>query len=229
MFYSNNSGYMEDLYYYNQMPNNTYMNNPGNNMMGNNMLGNTMNQNLNTPMMANNMNPNMGMMNANGMFMGQMNNNQQNMMPMQNLSSLYPSIYRIINPVVSRVVSNGNNQIVNEDSLNNMVDTVFNIVEGQIDIEGETTTQRNVQSENQTNLNSSSNMTSNSNSSSRTTESNRQTTQTMQATSNRNNRNDSLLRDLIRILIIKELLSRNQFQRQYVQNTGMPMGFNSFF
>ena len=225
MFYSNNNGYMEDLYYYNQMPNNTYMNNPGNNMMGNNMLGNSMNQNLGTPMMTNNM----GVMNSNGMFMGQINSNQQNMMPMQNLSSLYPSIYRIINPVVSRVVSNGNNQIVNEDSLNNMVDTVFNIVEGQIDLEGESTTQRNVQSENQTNLNSSSNMTSGSNSSSRTTETNRHTTQTMQATSNRNNRNDSLLRDLIRILIIKELLARNQFQRQYVQTQGMPMGFNSFF
>lgn len=222
MFYSNNDSYMQDLYFYNQIPNNTYMNNPVNNMSGT-----SMNPNFANAMMSNNMNPNQGFVNQNAMYMRSMGN--PGMMPVQNLSSLYPSIYRIITPVISRVVSNGNNQIVNEDSLNNMVDTVFNIVEGQIDLEGETTTQRNVQSENQTNLNSSSNMTSNSNSSSRTTETNRQTTQTMQATSNRNNRNDSLLRDLIRILIIRELLSRNQFQRQYVQNTGMPIGFNSFF
>ena len=32
MFYSNNDAYMQDLYFYNQLPNNTYMNAFGNNM-----------------------------------------------------------------------------------------------------------------------------------------------------------------------------------------------------
>lgn len=218
MFYSNNNGYMEDLYYYNQIPSNTYMNHQGNNMMTNQM-----NPNFSCPM-----NSNMGFGNSNIMPMGQMSNNQQMIMPMQNLSSLYPSIYRIINPVVSRVISNGNNQILNEDSLNNMVDTVFNIVEGQIDTEGESQSQRNIQNETQTNVNSSNNMNTSSNSSVRTVETNRQTAQNIQ-TNNRNHRNDSLLRDLIKILIIKELLSRNQFQRQYVQTQGSQMGFNPFF
>lgn len=222
MFYSNNNSYMEDLYYYNQIPNNTYMNNPGNAMLGNQINPNFGNSSFSYPM-----NSNIGFGNSNGMPIGQMNYNQQVTTPMQNLSSLYPSIYRIINPVISRVVSNSNNQIINEDSLNNMVDTVFNIVEGQIDTEEETTTLRNVQTENQTNLNPSTNITSNSNSSSRGTETSRQTTAPIQ--NSRNNRNDTLLRDLIKILIIKELLSKNQFQRQYVQNPGIPTGYNPFF
>lgn len=212
MFYSTNDSYMQDLYFYNQQPNNTYnpyMQNNVNGMMQNNAMG------------VNNMNPNMGnampINNINGMFMGPNNN----MMPFQNLSSLYPSIYRIINPVVSRVVSSGNNQIINEDSLKNMVDTVFNIVEGQIENEP-VQNQRNVQSETQM----SSNTSSNNNQTTRTTEANRQTT-VSQSTS-RNNRNDSLLRDLIRILIIKELLSRNQYQRQYMQSPFyMQQPFNS--
>ena len=201
MFYSTNDSYMQDLYFYNQQPNNTYnpyIQNNVNGMMQNpSMMSNTMNSNIGNGIPMNNMNR---------MFIGQ--NNQ--MIPAQNLSSLYPSIYRIINPVVSRVVSNGNNQIINEDYLNNMVDTVFNIVEGQIETEP-VQNPRNTQSENQINSNTSSN----NNQTSRTTESNRQTT--VSQSSSRNNRNDSLLRDLIKILIIKELLARNQYQRQYMQ------------
>lgn len=197
MFYSNNDSYMQDLYFYNQQPNNTYnpyMTNNANGMIPNNTMG------------LNNIGNAIPMNNMNGMFMGQ----NPTMMPAQNLSSLYPSIYRIINPVVSRVVSNGNNQIINEDYLNNMVDTVFNIVEGQIENEP-VQNQRNVQSETQM----SSNTSSNNNQTTRTTEANRQTT--VSQSSSRNNRNDSLLRDLIKILIIKELLARNQYQRQYMQ------------
>ena len=46
-------------------------------------------------------------------------------------------------------------------------------------------------------------------------ETTRQNSQNPQTSNARHNRNDSLLRDLIKILIIKELLSRNHFQRQY--------------
>lgn len=215
MFYSNDN-YMQDLYFYNQTPNNTYMNNPGNNMMGG-----YINQNCGNSMMPNNMQMNNNVMqNPNGMFMGQ----NLGIMQLQNLSSLYPSVYRIINPVVSRVVANSNNQVITEDSISNMVDTVYNIVEGQVDIDSGTTTQRNTQMENQTTSNSSSNINSNTSSSNRTSETNRQTTQT----TSRNNRNDSLLRDLIRILIIKELLSRNHFQRQYVQTAPFYMNQTPF-
>lgn len=199
MFYSNNNGYMEDLYYYNQMPSTTYMNSLGNNMMGN---------------------PNMQAIQAGGI--SSIPNNQifanpamfSGAIPVQNLNNLYPSIYRILNPVVSRVVLN-NNQPITEELLNNMTDTVFNIVEGQIDL-GDDQAQGNNRSDNQSiNANSSSNTLNNNSSSNRTVESTRLNNQNIQTSNARNNRGDSLLRDLIKILIIKELLSRNNFQRQY--------------
>lgn len=205
MFYSNNNGYMEDLYYYNQMPGGTYMN-PGNNMFGNQgnyNFGNWENMNYS----------NMGNFNPNNMQVV-----NQRRIPGQNLNNLYPSIYRIINPVVSRVVSNGNNQFINEDMLNNMTDTVFNIVEGQINTEEEVLSQRNSGSENQTNTNSSGSNSSNTNlaqnTSNRTGDINRNTTTSVSSNNGRNNRNDTLLRDLIKILILKELFCRNCMQRQ---------------
>ncbi|MBR3614750.1 MAG: hypothetical protein IKL55_06190 [Clostridia bacterium] len=168
-------------------------------------MGNNIFPNIPMGSTGNNMGVNSNYMMANNMFL---NNN----IPAQNLSNLYPSIYRIINPVVSRVISN-NNQVITEELLNNMTDTVFNIVEGQIDL-GDDVVQRNTQNEVQSSSNTSSNV-SNNTSSTRATENSRQTTQ---QTSFRNNRNDHLLRDLIKILIIKELLSRNQMQRQFSQN-----------
>lgn len=198
MFYSNNNGYMEDLYYYNQIPNTTYMNTFGNNMMGNSNMQ-AMQQGV--PGLPNNQ-----IFQSPGMFSGNM--------PIQNLNNLYPSIYRILNPVVSRVVLN-NNQSVTDELLNNMTDTVFNIVEGQIDL-GDDQAQGNNRSDNQSiNANSSSNTLNNNSSSSKTVESARLNNQNIQTSNARHNRNDSLLRDLIKILIIKELLSRNGFQRQF--------------
>ena len=194
MFYSNNNGYMDDLYYYNQLPNTTYMNTLGNNMMGNiNMQ--TMHQGV--PGMQNNQTF------ANqGMFSGGMQ--------VQNLNNLYPSIYRILNPVVSRVVLN-NNQLITDELLNNMTDTVFNIVEGQIDFGDEQVQRNNNTDSQQLSTNNSNNTSSN-----RTSEQTRQNnSQLAQSNNSRNNRGDLLLRDLIKILIIKELLSRNNLQRQY--------------
>ncbi len=197
MFYSNNNGYMEDLYYYNQMPNATYMNNLGNNMMGN--------ANMQIMQQGETYLPNNQMFQNPGVFSGNM--------PVQNLNNLYPNIYRILNPVVSRVVLN-NNQPITDELLNNMTDTVFNIVEGQIDL-GDDQVQRNNHNDSQQ-LSSNSANNSNNNSSSRATEPTRQSnSQGTQTNNSRNNRGDLLLRDLIKILIIKELLSRNRFQRQY--------------
>ena len=163
MFYSNNDNYMQDLYFYNQTPNNTYF--PNN--MPNYNIPLTQNQNMINPM-YNNSN-----MNANQMC--------------QNINNLYPNIYRIINPVVLKVIANSNYQFLNDDVLNNMTDTVYNIVEGQIGYDDNiSTTTENSQSTS-SNTNSVS-----SNSNSRVTET----------------RHDNLLKDIIKILILKEILSR---------------------
>lgn len=176
--FSNNDNYLQDLYNYNQIPNNynSYMNNTY--MQNPNMMQNQCS-------MMNGMcaNPNMY----------QANNNS-------NLTNFYPSTYRIINPVVSRVVQNCNYQFLNEDTLNNMVDTVFSIVDGQIDYGEEDVP---LQAQNQT-----SNPTTTQNTTQVQRQTATETTRTQVNSVNQNNRSDNLLRDIIRILIIKELLSR---------------------
>ena len=97
--YTNNDNYLQDLYNYNQIPNNY------NQFMNNNCMQNS-NMFQNTPNFMNVMCTNQNMYQA--------NNNS-------NLTSLYPSTYRIINPVVTRVVQNSNYQFLNEDTINNMV------------------------------------------------------------------------------------------------------------
>lgn len=188
MFYSGNDNYMQDLYFNNPMPN-TY----------NNMCMSNFDNGMQNPMYMNN-----GMQNPN-MFM------RQNQQP--NINTLYPSTYRILMPVVSRVVSNSNYQFLNEDVLNNMVDTVYNITEGQIDYETE---QDSVQERtNSTQANSTSVSQTNQNNSTTTNVTNTRInsdTQTTRNNSSTNTRNDDLLRDLIKILIIREIISRRQFQ-----------------
>lgn len=216
MFYPNNS-YMEDLYFYNQIPNGQYINNLGNSVMNNQMMPNFAgvgNMYQTNPGGVNFGNPNMFMP-------GQMINSG---MPIQNLNNLYPSIYRIINPVVSKVVSNGNNQMINEEGLNNMVDTVFNIVEGQINLEEENQSSRTTINENQINQNQTTNTSSGINSNSRTSDTNRQSN-----TNNRNPRCDSLLKDLIKILIIKEIFLKNHLKMVSLQSQGMQTTYNPFF
>ncbi len=179
MFYSNNNdNYMQDLYFYNQTPNNTYF---PNNMQNYNMM-----QGQNPNMMYNNPN----------MYQNQMN---------QNMNNLYPDIYRIINPVVSRVIANSNYQFLNEDALNNMTDTVYNIVEGQIDLNDNV-----AQSESSSSSQSASSNTSSvsSNGSNRISETTRQSSISQTSSNSKPNRNDNLLKDIIKILILKELLSR---------------------
>lgn len=238
MFCTGNENYMQDLYF-NQMPNpgfNPYMTNG---MNSNSMVG--MNTN-NIPMNTNTMSMNMGINNdasMNSMFMPNQNmmvDTNRNMMQntqmsyqattqnpnIQNPNHLFPSIYRIINPVVNRVVSGNTSQFLTEDSLNNMVDTVYNIVEGQIELEDEpvnTNSGATERSSSSNTMNSTSSNNSRSTSTSNTNEmrssSNSNSTTTnissnSSSSSLRRNRDNSLLRDLIRILILKELLSRNQ-------------------
>lgn len=206
MFYSGNDNYMQDLYFYNQMPNqNTY-----NSMMaGMNNNGNISNTMMNNGMYMNQVqNPNMYMQNTN---------------QPTNINSLYPSSYRILMPVVSRVVSNSNYQFLNEDVLDNMVDTVYNITEGQINYENEseqvTTRERNTNAQTNTTSVSQTNQNNNNttNVTNSTTRVNSNTTQTSNNNST-NNSNDDLLRDLIKILIIREIISRRQFQNSNMSN-----------
>lgn len=196
MFYSNNDSYMQDLYFYNQNPNswnnfNPFMNNMNPGMQNSNMMNSNMNN----------------------MYMGQ--NTGYCMNQSQNLNNLYPSTYRIIFPVALRVISNCNHQYINEDVLNNMVDTVYNIVDGQIEYE-EDSIAVNKQEGSLSNNNSAN---TNSASMSKATDTRQTTTQTV-SNSRGNNRHDSLLRDIIKIIILRELLSRNQTMPNHMQQPG---------
>ncbi len=135
-------------------------------------------------------------------------NNPNNMYYMQNLPNqnnldgYYPSIYRIIYPVIQRVVSTNNYQYINEELINNLVNNVLGIIEGDVN---------NID-------NSSSNNTSNTNSSNEIRRTNNNQTNTSSANSNVNlnnniSNNTSLLKDLIKILVIKELISRQNIRR----------------
>lgn len=145
-----------------------------------------------------------GLSNPNSMYYM---NNAVNTASLNNtsLNTLYPSIYRIINPVVQKVVNGNNYQFINEETVNNMVDGVYGIVEGDInnvEKEANQDTRKNT-----TMVNSSQNST--------------------VSTANTNNFNNNLLRDLIRILIIKELLNRNNVRRfPFTYGGGMPYYMN---
>lgn len=104
MFYPSYDDYMRDIFYYNGLA-------------GNNMAYQT------NPMSA-------------GMPGGCMNNamNYNSGMPMNNsnINNLYPSIYRIVYPVVQKVTSESNFQIVNEETITNATNTIYDIVEGDL-------------------------------------------------------------------------------------------------
>lgn len=267
MFYQNNNDYMRDAFFYSTPQNSTYANGCSNgfssmnntqtpmfqnavvptNTMGNNttmnntMMNNTMmNNTMGNNMMNNQMNNTMG----NNMMNNQMNNQMMSQPNMQrtSVSSMYPQVYRIINPVANRVISNSNYQFLTEDTLDNMVDTVYNIVEGDVSTLSSTTptnsgddtvTQGPARGSTQT---ATATTSSNSNGSSRQTtmaENSRSSTTTVISrnnnSNNSNNRGENqLLRDLIKIIIIKELLSR-QFTGFAMENTSNNQMNNSNF
>lgn len=192
MFYQDNNDYMRDSYFYG--------NNYGN---GSCMM--------------------YGAGNCQGMQAPYMQNNYQNQIPMQvnqmnsatNLNNMYPQIYKIINPVANRVISNSNYQYITEDSLNNLVDTVFNIVEG--DISTLTSNSHDSTASDDNVVNSSSNTRSQNSSSNSSND--RRGNNIMDNGTN----NNTLLKDIIKIIIIKELLSRrnmgnNNNNNPYMQN-----------
>lgn len=145
------------------------------------------------------------MPNQNMGFQGFQNPNSVNMngnMPINsgnNMNTLYPSIYRIVQPVVVRVVNGNNSQFLTEDNLSSMADTVYNIVEGDIMAISNTDAV----------LTSGATSTTTSQGSSNSTKTNAVEVNTQVAQCNNQQNATVLLKDLIKILIIKEWSNRN--------------------
>lgn len=137
---------------------------------------------------------------------------QMNPIPLENM---YPQIYKIINPVVNRVISNSNSQFITEEILNNMTDTVYNIVEGDISNLVSITNNSNITDE----VNKSS-APQNTNNRGMNNPTDRRDTSNSIETQSGNNR---ILRDLIKIMIIKNLLARRN-NLSYPQNQ-LPMSY----
>lgn len=144
-----------------------------------------------------NQTPNMGY----NPYMANSYSNQNMMMnhtmPGQNLNAMYPAVYRIISPVVSQVLSGTNAGYLTEDTLNNMVDTVYNIVEGDIHVENRANTVNSAMNENTNTANCE-----------RNSPNSRQNTGST-STHGANTQN-ALLKDLIKIMILNEIQARRQ-------------------
>lgn len=209
MFYQNNNDYMRDAFFYSQPQNSTYqypeMN--GYNTMPNNMVANNA--------MPNNM--------VQGYYGMNYNANQSN-----NVANMYPQVYKIIDPVASRVISNNNYPYYTEDNLNNMVDTVYNIVQGDISSLTSTNTVTEFNASDDTVTQGTARTASSANNTTRQTNTNTNTTTNMSGTvtttSVQNNNDNQLLKDLIKIIIIKQLLSRPNGCRSCnnMMSNGMP-------
>ena len=195
MYYQDSNDYMRDSYF-----------------CGNGMNNNMMYGNMQNPYMQNN-------------YQMPMSFQQNGMNYANSLEKMYPQIYRIISPVANRVISNSNYQYMTEDSLNNMTDTVYNIIEG--DVSSLVSTQNpNSQGDDtvQVNANIATNNSRGQNSGANNSTNNPSTDRRGTNNSNDNNSgNNRLLRDLIKIILIKELLSRRN-NNYFMQNQGMQMG-----
>ena len=126
----------------------------------------------------------------------------------QNLNDYFPSIYRIVNPVVQKVVNGNNYQFTNEDTVNNIVDVVLGITAGDVN---------NLENVGNSSENRRPNQNSNCNSNNSNSNSN------MNSQNQESKENNSLLRDLIKILTIKELQSKQNVRRfPFTYGSGMP-------
>ena len=113
----------------------------------------------------------------------------------QNLNDYFPAIYKIVYPVIQKVVSGNNYQFINEDSVNNIVDVVLGITYNDVN-----------------NLENNGN---NSNSQ-------------KQNMNIENKEQNSLLKDLIKILTIKELQSKQNVKRfPYTYGVNYPISFQN--
>lgn len=101
----------------------------------------------------------------------------------QNLNNYYPSIYRIVMPVIQKVINGNNYQFTNEEAVNNIVEVVLETISGDInnlEIVGDP---------------------------------NKKQTQPQTVSQSQQNKENNLLKDLIKILTIKELQSKQNVRR----------------
>ena len=115
------------------------------------------------------------------------NNYNQYPQPPFNLNNYLPNIYKIVMPVIIKVLNNSNYQFLNEDVINNITDTVYNIVEGEV-IEENRNQNAQANQSSQTSQNTYQNKT--------------------DAKDQEIKRENGLLKDVIKILLIKELQKR---------------------
>lgn len=134
--------------------------------------------------------------------------NGGNQMPMQtqNLSTMYPAVYRIISPVVTQVLATNNPGYLTEDSFDNLVSTVYNIVEKDIPKTNEAISNNSVSTENSNGGNCARNASS-----------------TNSVSTNVTKNQNSLLRDLIKILILNEILNKRQNISMMMPNANQQM------
>ena len=118
-----------------------------------------------------------------------------NMMENEKLENFYPDIYNIIEPMVKKICIKNRNTL-NQETLDKMVDEIYNNLETNEGI----------------NLNITIN-----------NEKNKNVASKELNLENRNQNNNNLLKDLIKILILKELISINKpyknYNRMYQLNT----------
>lgn len=147
-----------------------------------------------------------------------MGNGTQMQMQSQNLNAMYPAVHRIISPVANQVLANCNTSYLTEDTLNNMVDTVYNIVEGDINVEScPAQTTQSTPTETQ-----SSNCDRNSTRPTSTAATNDPVSVRVPR------RQNSLLRDLIRIMLLNEIISRRNRNQSMMMPNNMPMNQQMF-
>ena len=133
MFYQPRDPYYDD-FYFGYPGNNTYnLNQNNNNVAYDPYSGNNFNQvGFNDQTFSDDFYRYPGpRVNINGMNQNT-NPNQNNVFNHQNYNHLYPSIYRILDPVVKKVVYSSGNTYLNDKILNEITEEVFNIVEGDI-------------------------------------------------------------------------------------------------
>lgn len=150
-----------------------------------------------------NMNPMMSMDNANQMYYEEENNFTYNQL---NVDNLYPEIYRIIYPMVCKACMNVQENI-SEDLISRITNEIYINVENTEMMEEK----RNV-STNNVNVASSKNVKSDV-TSNRTTSSNLASITNVVNSRQETRQRNPFLRDLIRILVLRELLGRPQRPR----------------
>ena len=188
-----NNDYMQNLNYYNQNPfgnmNSMMGVNANNGYLNNNTIGNQTNG------LYNNLNPYTCFLNSN---------------TVNNMNNLYPEIYRITYPIVKNLVSSSNINMIDETGLNNMVDTVLRILDGE---NGNQRSSLNNNSNNNNNNNNNSiqnqtGVSNNLNTSNVSDESSNLRNNNQNTNMNSNNIENNFLRDIIKIIILKEIISR---------------------